>query len=68
MLFMDKEIMSYTDVMDAVRRIANQKRHKELKAKNKYYTRAQTLLYDSILHYLDIHAKRHIQGSGGEKV
>jgi len=60
---MDKEYLSYTEVMDAVRRIALQNRNKENIAKanqTKVYARNQALLYESILHYLDIHAKRHL--------
>ena len=60
---MDKEYMSYPDVMEAVRRIALQKRNKENIAKandTKRFAKNQAILYESILHYLDIHAKRHL--------
>jgi len=63
--------MSYPDVMDAVRRIALQNRNKENIAKanqTKVFARNQALLYESILHYLDIHAKRQLQRPDREEI
>ena len=68
---MDKELLKYHEVMAALRRILATESYKSQMAKannTKKYAQGKMVLYESIIHYLDIHAKRHIQGPDREEV
>ena len=60
---MDKEIISYHEVMAALNRILEEQKYKSQKSKTtstKRFAQGRVVLYESIIHYLNIHAKRHL--------
>jgi hypothetical protein len=59
------ELMPYPEVMDALKRIVSRAEHKSTFGSNRLTRKKNQAILEfhrSIIYYLDIHAKRNIQG------
>lgn len=63
--------MKFRDVIDALTRMASHERYKASKITtmdSRLSRESKALLFESAIYYLDIHAKRIIQGNGRKEI